>query len=86
MEIISVVEDYGGELGTNPSGSKMELLAAGINVDNASKDSKRDALAKAKDKDKDKYLAMKMLTAADMTRDSHFIEDLDNEFTKGNDN
>jgi hypothetical protein len=57
--LISVVEDYGGKLGIDPSGATMELVAAGIDVDNASAESKRDGMAKAKNK----YLSMVMLTA-----------------------
>jgi hypothetical protein len=39
--LISMVEDYRGDNGVDPSGSTKELLAEGITVENSSKESKR---------------------------------------------
>jgi hypothetical protein len=80
--LISVVEDYGGEIGVDPSGAKKELVAEGIDVENVSEESKCKAMAKAKNR----YLAMTMLAAADFTRYSCLLEDLDNDYTKGDGN
>jgi hypothetical protein len=80
--LISVVEDYGGEIGVDPSGAKKELVAKGIDVENASGESKCKVMAKAKNR----YLVVAMLSAADFKRYSRLLEDLDNDYTKGNDN
>jgi hypothetical protein len=80
--LVSVVEYYGGTIGTDPKGAKAELIKEGIDVDNVSDASKRKAMETAKNR----YLAMTMLTAADVTRYSRLLEDLDNDYTKGNDN
>jgi hypothetical protein len=80
--LISVVKDYGGEIGVDPSGAKKELVEEGKDVENASEDSKCKAMAKAKNR----YLDVDMPTAADFTRYSRFLNDLDNDYTEGNDN
>jgi hypothetical protein len=80
--LVSVVEDYGGTIGTGLKEAKAELIKEGIDVDNASDASKGKAMETAKNR----YLAMAMLTAADVARYSHLLEDLDNDYTKGNDN
>jgi hypothetical protein len=41
--LISVMEDYGGAIGTDPSGANEELVVEGIDVNNASEESKRNA-------------------------------------------
>jgi hypothetical protein len=80
--LVTVVEDYGGTIGTDPKGAKAELIKEGINVDNASDASKR----KAMETTMNRYLAMAMLTAADVAQYSRLLEYLDNDYTKGNDN
>jgi hypothetical protein len=80
--LVSVVEDYGGTIGTDPKGAKAELIKEGIDVDNASDASKQNAMETAKNR----YMAMAMLTAADVARYSRLLEDLDNDYTKGNNN
>jgi hypothetical protein len=62
--LVSVVEDYGGTIGTDPKGAKAELIKEGIDVENASDASKRNAMETAKNR----YLAISMLTAADVAR------------------
>jgi allophanate hydrolase subunit 1 len=68
--LVSVVEDYGGTIGTDPKGAKAELIKEGINVDNASDASTRKAMETAKNR----YLTMAMLTAADIARYIHLLE------------
>jgi hypothetical protein len=76
--LISVVEDYEGEIRVDRIGAMEELIAEGTDVETASDDDKRKAMAKAKNR----YLAVAMLTAADVTIDSQLLEDLENYYTK----
>jgi hypothetical protein len=80
--LTSVVDDFGGQIGVDPSGANNELTAEGIDPDSASDEHKKDATTKAKNR----YLAMAMLSATDFTRYSRLLEDLNNDYTKGNDN
>jgi hypothetical protein len=79
--LISMVEDYGGEIGIDPSGDKKELVAEGHNVENAREERNRKATANANNR----YLAMAMLTTSDFTRYSRLLEDLYNIYTRRND-
>jgi hypothetical protein len=57
-------------------------VAEGIDVETAGQESNRKAMTKAKNR----YLAMAMVSAADLTRYSRLLEDLDNDYTEGGDN
>jgi hypothetical protein len=70
--LVSVVEEYGGEIGVDPSGAMKELVAEGTDVETTSEESKRKVMAKSKNR----YLVVVMLTAADGTRYSRLLEDL----------
>lgn len=83
QKYILVVEQYGGDIGWDPRSMRAELTAAGISDHDAATDEQKETANQAA---KDKYRAVALLHAADRGRYWKLIEDLENDYTKGNNN
>jgi hypothetical protein len=79
---VSVIEQFGGELGVDSEGVKAELILKNIDLENASEVQIIAATVVARDK----CIAVAYLSGADKTRYGRLVEDLENNFTKGNNN
>lgn len=81
-QLVAVVEQCGASLARHPGGIRAELDAIAVDPDNPTSEEKK----KAVDSAKQQYLAVASLWAADRGRYAKLIEDLENDYTKGNNN
>ena len=77
-----VLEYSSGALGREPGLIDMELLAAGVLVDDADEEELTAAEAAARER----VLAIRLLVRSDRSRYRKLLEDLENNFTQGRDN
>jgi hypothetical protein len=74
---VSVIEQFGGELGLDLEGVKAELLLKNIDLENASEVQVVAVTVVAWDK----YLAVVYFSGADKTRYGRLVEDLETDYT-----
>jgi hypothetical protein len=79
---VSVIEQFGGELGVESEGVKAELILNNIDLENASEVQVIAATVVARDK----CLVVAYLSGSDKNRYGSLVEDLENDYTKGNNN
>jgi hypothetical protein len=77
---VSVIEQFGGELGGDSEGVKAELILKNIDLKNASEVQVISATVVARDT----FLAVAYLSGADKTHYGRLVEDLESDYTKGN--
>jgi hypothetical protein len=80
--LLSLIEQYGGAIGHDPGKIKTELSEMNLTPEIATDEQLETATKVAKEK----YLAVTMVTTADKSRYTKLCEELENDFTKGNNN